>query len=576
MTTEAIRQDRAALEAELAAAGASIRGNAVKCPFHEDRHASAAIWRDEDGVWRVKCHACGVGGDVYDIRALARGRPVGEILREQSDRRPASPPAPKVYRGIEALRSAVAKSGAIGAEHRYVVNGVLRMLVFRLATPGGKAFRQCSPCPGGFWMRAPEKPWPLYMHDIWLDMDMVVVVEGEKCVDSLWNLRIPATTSPSGAGKAAHADWTALAGRRVVLWPDNDEAGRTHMVTVAGILKGLTPPALVTEIEPMDLDLVEKEDAADFVLQCRAAGLDARREVLAALDKAKPPDRPSASVRRRLEDMAAGKRVVVPFMGRRLTEESSALLPATVTVLCGSPGAAKSFWLLHHVLAWLSAGIKVACFMLEEDDVYHMYRGLALLEGNPDLFDPAWVAANAEAAAAAYGRHADVLDRLGAAMTAAPDTQPTLRDVARWITEKAAAGCRVVCVDPVTAAGASEKPWVVDSEFISAVKTAARKYDTSVLLVTHPKKGNRGAVGLDDLAGGAVYARLSQTILWLERHARPKEVTVRGDCGRFVKEVNISLHVCKARNGRGHGVTLGYVFDSQLQFAEQGVLVSTE
>ena len=36
----------------------------VKCPFHEDSHASAGV-NFEKG--RFKCHGCGVSGDVYDL-----------------------------------------------------------------------------------------------------------------------------------------------------------------------------------------------------------------------------------------------------------------------------------------------------------------------------------------------------------------------------------------------------------------------------------------------------------------------------------------------------------------------------
>lgn len=36
----------------------------IKCPFHDDGHASAGVNFDEN---KFKCHGCGVGGDVYDL-----------------------------------------------------------------------------------------------------------------------------------------------------------------------------------------------------------------------------------------------------------------------------------------------------------------------------------------------------------------------------------------------------------------------------------------------------------------------------------------------------------------------------
>ena len=68
-----------------------------------------------------------------------------------------------------------------------------------------------------------------------------MVVEGEKCGDVLLELGIAATTSPCGAGKAEYADWTPLAGKKVILWSDNDPTGRNHMKQVAEQLQRLDP-----------------------------------------------------------------------------------------------------------------------------------------------------------------------------------------------------------------------------------------------------------------------------------------------------------------------------------------------
>ncbi len=53
------------------------------------------------------------------------------------------------------------------------------------------------------------------------------VSEGEKAADTAQRI-FPdhvAVTSPGGAKAAGKADWGPLAGRRVVIWPDNDEPG---------------------------------------------------------------------------------------------------------------------------------------------------------------------------------------------------------------------------------------------------------------------------------------------------------------------------------------------------------------
>jgi len=75
--------------------------------------------------------------------------------------------------------------------------------------------------------------------------DTVFVVEGEKCADALAELDLLATTSAHGSNSAAKTDWSQLAGRRVVMVPDNDAAGGKYAAAVAQQLGQLSPPAEV-------------------------------------------------------------------------------------------------------------------------------------------------------------------------------------------------------------------------------------------------------------------------------------------------------------------------------------------
>jgi putative DNA primase/helicase len=58
----------------------------------------------------------------------------------------------------------------------------------------------------------------------------VIVTEGEKKADAVPALfpGFLGTTSMGGANAAKLSDWTSLAGRRVIFWPDNDEAGHGY------------------------------------------------------------------------------------------------------------------------------------------------------------------------------------------------------------------------------------------------------------------------------------------------------------------------------------------------------------
>ena len=108
---------------------------------------------------------------------------------------------------------------------------------------GGKEILPLCWTGNGWKNKAWPAPRPLYNLDkIALRPDAkIIIVEGEKCADAA-ALIFPdfiATTSSSGAQSAARTDWMPLAGRRVLIWPDNDEAGLLYGSEVAAILAAL-------------------------------------------------------------------------------------------------------------------------------------------------------------------------------------------------------------------------------------------------------------------------------------------------------------------------------------------------
>jgi hypothetical protein len=165
---------------------------------------------------------------------------------------------PRVYATRAAREAAATWNGdappmTIETTFKYTdpATGNVDLEVFRLLkTDGKKSFKQASPVPGGWVLSAPPKPWPLYNRTRLKSAHTVIVVEGEKAVHALQSVLpegFAATTSPCGAGKAAHADWSPVAGKRVYVWPDHDDAGRRHAADVVvllqrlGVMKGGAP-----------------------------------------------------------------------------------------------------------------------------------------------------------------------------------------------------------------------------------------------------------------------------------------------------------------------------------------------
>lgn len=93
--------------------------------------------------------------------------------------------------------------------------------------------------------------------------DIVIICEGEHCVDMLIKMGLLATTSGS-ADSAQKTDWSVLAGRAVIIWPDHDAAGIRYKEEVAGILQQLNCTIKIIDIKALNLHA--KGDVIDWLL----------------------------------------------------------------------------------------------------------------------------------------------------------------------------------------------------------------------------------------------------------------------------------------------------------------------
>ena len=93
--------------------------------------------------------------------------------------------------------------------------------------------------------------------------EVVHVVEGESCADALDGVGCIATTFPNGAANVEKTDWSPLAGRWAVLWPDLDAPGFEAMEKARRILRGLGARVVVLDVEAMGLP--PKGDAVDWL-----------------------------------------------------------------------------------------------------------------------------------------------------------------------------------------------------------------------------------------------------------------------------------------------------------------------
>lgn len=189
-----------------------------RCPFHEDKASSLSI-NLQTGGW--KCFAgCGKGS-IFDFAAKR-----GVIYAET--KKPVKSFDYGPYRKV--LYSDKSYGFVRESEGKQIHNleGVAKNL-YRLGESLGSA--------------------------------MVFIVEGEKCVDYLFNEGFIATTPGSSA---SWQDEFAIhfIGKAVILWPDNDKPGEQFAQTV---LKSLTGKAAMVKILKFE-HLPKGGDAEDYFL----------------------------------------------------------------------------------------------------------------------------------------------------------------------------------------------------------------------------------------------------------------------------------------------------------------------
>ena len=181
-------------------------GWTARCPAHDDRRASLSVGRGDDRRWLLKCHA----GCSFDAIVAALGIDARELF-------PAKRRDPAPARRVAAV---------------YDYDGVLQVVRYE-----PKDFRQRRPDGRGGWVwdLAGVTPRLYHLNEL-AGRETVVVAEGEKDVDRLWALDVPATCNAGGAGqwRPEHTGQLQAAGvRRAVVVPDADEAGLAHGRAVA-------------------------------------------------------------------------------------------------------------------------------------------------------------------------------------------------------------------------------------------------------------------------------------------------------------------------------------------------------
>jgi hypothetical protein len=292
----------------------------ARCPAHEDRTPSLAI-ADKDGRLLVRCHA----GCTAEAVVGALGLTMADLFTDPNPR-------------VRSFRLPL-PDGRVVIHER--VDGP--------AIPGGKTFAWIGPdgTPGIADKGIHGPDLPLYNATavaaalVEKPGRTVVLVEGEAKVDALTSAGVLAAGTVTGAsGTPSRASLEVLRGARVLLWPDNDDVGRAHMLRVAQLLAGIAKVVKWISIEGAQ----PHDDAADLVALNEPAQVN--RLIIASIGDV--PQGPTSGRRLRLTSLDGVR--VRPV--RWLWEGRLAL--GTLALLGGREGIGKSIvWIDRAALLTL-------------------------------------------------------------------------------------------------------------------------------------------------------------------------------------------------------------------------------
>ncbi len=257
----------------------------ARCPAHEDRQASLSVSVGDDGRALVHCHrGCSVeavtaalGLSTADLFGPRVSINPARTVRRRTVSTPGQPPTLYAIRGTD---------GEPVAVHVRSDTPTGKRIVWRL--PDGTAGL------GGM----ATADLPLYGSEQlahWDTSRPVIVCEGEKAALALLGAGFRSLGTVTGAASAPSvAVLKSLRGHHVILWPDNDDAGRRHMHKVAERLAGIAGSLRVVTWPAAP----EHGDAADLLTTGSASEVDALLAVAPSLNGPGPVLVNLASVQR--------------------------------------------------------------------------------------------------------------------------------------------------------------------------------------------------------------------------------------------------------------------------------------
>ncbi|MBT1509475.1 AAA family ATPase [Bradyrhizobium sp. SRL28] len=424
----------------------------------------------------------------------------------------------------------VAPRASIIATYDYTDEG--GNLLFQVCRFEPKDFRQRRPDGNGGWAWSVKgiRHVPYRLPQL-LDNDdkVVCIVEGEKDVDRLWKLGIPASCNPGGAGKWRDELSEFFRGADVVIIPDRDPQkthpktkepmfhpdgrpilpGQDHGQAVAQGLQGIAAKVRVLELWKHWPEMPLKGDVSNWIERGGTA------EQLYELIE-KTPD---------WFEQAASGVVSVPLLfpfpiegkdiPRRQWVVPGLLLRRNVSILVAPPGSGKSLLTLQMALmmstsmAWGGWRPRKACKVLvinSEDDTDEMRRRLYAACEEMEITTYAELRERL-AIAEAPG---DIIIAKADSRTKTVVAQPMVERLIATVLEY---GFDVLVVDPFAETFEGDENSNSELKWAAVLwRRIARETGAAVMLVHHTRKFGAEAGNMDSARGGSALVGVARIV----------------------------------------------------------------
>lgn len=369
---------------------------------------------------------------------------------------------------------------------------------------------------GGWVMGEPPFPdgKPLYNLDqITARSDeRLMLTEGELKADYLMNRGILATTS-GGASSDDVTDWLPLAGRDVLIWPDNDAAGEGYGQRVAAKLLALG--GTVSLIDVAALQLPEKGDCVDWLKRfAETSGRKATAEDIWALPLITEP------IERDLSDL--NNAVDIPTLPtyQAITLCAADVIPEPISwlwngwlaagklhILAGAPGTGKTTLTLALAATLTTAG------RWPDGSKYSQPGNVLIWSGEDDPVDTLVPRLNAAGAD---------LNRIHF-LTGTRDTQsgeivafdpsrdiPAIEALAQRM-----GGVSMLIIDPIVSAtgGADSHKNAEVRKALQPIVDIGRLLGCCIIGISHFSKGTQGRDPTERVTGSLAFGALARVVL---------------------------------------------------------------